>query len=456
MIDNKPRHIILYPEIEHPIINVKSRLKQQYLTLLEHFMYELERDDEVTKVRFDVFKKFLLGSQPYVRQNFSESILEIFRMRYRYPRFYNYQNIFMFDCIYLLQIDDFESLNNIGLLAKNFIDTKHHGMIDFITDKIVSSPKDLLGKNFINRDMVDCLENIRAFRVLNEKTIVFTATMSAGKSTLINALIGNNLSFTKNAACTSTILEFCSSPVYNSEYCTSIDDRKISWLYSKDVRKVTKDRKQHLIINSYFNSQLSSRKIRVIDTPGINSAVHSTHKEITLDRLRSCSADDVIVYVISVDNYGAIGDINHLQFIKNNVKFKKIIFVINMVDNCNPEDDSISEIIEDVRSDLVKIGYANPLVYPISAKAGLLFKKALINVALTNNEEYELANYIKKYKDGYYNLSGFYDVICADTIPRNGLSLKERKSYELNQLYLRTGLPQFEKVLDNIIEEDYI
>ena len=51
--------------------------------------------------------------------------------------------------------------------------------------------------------------------------ILITATMSAGKSTLINSLIGKNISLMQNMACTSKIHTIISKPLedgVSSEY----------------------------------------------------------------------------------------------------------------------------------------------------------------------------------------------------------------------------------------------
>lgn len=66
---------------------------------------------------------------------------------------------------------------------------------------------------------------------------------------------------------------------------------------------------------------------------------------------------DAVVYVIPVENYGSEGDFFHLKYILNQVKFKKIVFAINMMDTCNFEDDSVCEIMDNVKSHLMEHGY---------------------------------------------------------------------------------------------------
>ena len=170
--------------------------------------------------------------------------------------------------------------------------------------------------------------------------------MSAGKSTLINALIGQELSFTKKAACTATVMDFYSSPVYHPKYNVFDEQGEKLNLSAPQVRKTSEERKTPLSVAGYFNSEVGKYKIRLIDTPGVNSFLNPAHKQITRDELRN-NEHDVIVYVIPVENYGSEGDFAHLSFI-HKCKIWENNFAVNMMDSCDFEDDDIEEIISNV------------------------------------------------------------------------------------------------------------
>ena len=83
-----------------------------------------------------------------------------------------------------------------------------------------------------------------------------------------------------------------------------------------------------------------------------------SHGEITRDRLKSNDID-ILVYVMSVSNFGAKGDDEHLKFIRENVKYKKLILAINMLDTSSSEDDSILDIISNIKKYLEKLELKN-------------------------------------------------------------------------------------------------
>ena len=64
----------------------------------------------------------------------------------------------------------------------------------------------------IRRQLV-CWAQNRAFSAKPLRTVLITAGMSSGKSTLINALIGKKISRTQNDACTAKI-----HYIYNKPY----------------------------------------------------------------------------------------------------------------------------------------------------------------------------------------------------------------------------------------------
>ena len=212
--------------------------------------------------------------------------------------------------------------------------------------------------------------------------------MSAGKSTLINALVGKVISCMKSEASTAAIHYIYDKPFEDgrsSEWdgiLTMDADNKT--LMDYDMCNSTGE----IYVATYFSTFVSRAKHRFcfIDTPGVNSAINRAHGKLTRKALREESYDKLI-YVFNANQLGTVEEFRHLKFIAKNVSKGKVIFVLNKLDNFNSKDDSIEESIEGVRKDLFALGYENPIICPISAYFALLVKKRLIGEALSEDEQ---------------------------------------------------------------------
>lgn len=138
--------------------------------------------------------------------------------------------------------------------------------------------------------------------------------------------------------------------------------------------------------------------------------------------------------MIPVDTYGSEDDYNHLKYILKKVLYGRIIFVVNMMDTYDPEDDSVDGILQDIRSHLSEIGFENPMVCPISAKAGLLIKKMVQNTAMTENERERAEDFMKLFSKAEYDFGKYYPLVTNE-------------GGDYNRALLSTGLPGLEQVL---------
>ena len=444
---------ISYPLLKHPLENEKPKLRQKYINLIEYYRKTICPEDETVRIRFERFKTDFFKDAAIDSNDIKGTIKEIMKTRFTPFHFFSYRYIFLFDCIFLLAVDNLDYAPQICNFAKKSISRIGHKNMDFILEKMLTNPLELKHVPGITEALSKSWIDAQAFIKTKEKKVVFTATMSAGKSTLINAIIGQKLSFTKKAACTATVMEFCNSPTYHAKYNVSDSNGVKLNLTAKEVCKTSEKRESPLTVTGYFNSKLSTHKLRFIDTPGVNSSLNPIHKQITRDELLS-QKQDVIVYVIPVENYGSEDDYAHLSFICKKVNYSKILFAVNMMDTCDFEDDSIEEILSNIATHLSDIGFSEPVVCPISAKAGLLFKQALSHTSLSSNELAELKALIYIYKDDDYDLSPYYSTNGNADFCDNGFDLEDFNYQQLSELYPRTGLPQFESIVLNTIKEE--
>lgn len=450
-------YALSYPQIEHPLLTEKNELKKKYISLLKIYMDKFFPGDQVVLFRLKTFSNVLFGNTQLANatvfcDDVNNTARTVQKTRFTPFRLFSYRYLFLFDSIFLLAPDDMEMGNKICDELKSTVHKRYHDTLETMKNKMYSAENDFAYKKLITEDMVQEWNQVRTYISSNNRNITFTATMSAGKSTLINAIVGKELSYAKMAACTSTVMKFKNSPNKSDMMNVICDDKVQELLSESDVRAFTKQREVPCDISGHFLSVLSDTKITLIDTPGVNSSQNPIHKKITRKELTSDSTD-ILVYVIPVENYGSEGDFAHLSYIKKKVHYNRIIFIVNMMDSCDFEDDSVSEIVENIKEHLETIGYDEPIICPISAKAGMLMKQVLLGRELSENDRKACQMYTGIFQAPELALGQYYPTVKKIVIP-NDISWLRVEQEALWSAYVNTGLPGFEALLYNTVKEE--
>lgn len=235
--------------------------------------------------------------------------------------------------------------------------------------------------------------------------ILITATMSAGKSTLINTLTGKNVCRMQNMACTSKIHTIISKPFEDN--VTSEYDYDISMNATKDDLFTNNEENQSskISVGTYFNSALGGERIILLDSPGVNSSVNAEHREITYKMIHS-KRYKLLIYVMNATQLSTNDEAFHLETVKSEIGNRKLVFVINKIDHLLSEDDNIWDVIENQRHFLIEKGFTNPVICPISTRAAYLVKKSK-QETLNRIERRELDAYIDKFEQ--YSMATYYE-----------------------------------------------
>ena len=273
----------------------------------------------------------------------------------------------------------------------------------------------------------------RAFSALPTQRIIVTANMSAGKSTLINALIGLPLARTSQEVCTGNIGYFLNKPYDDGRIHLCRAEVKLN-ASEDDLQSSQWDKPTH--IAAYFTEAVPRKSpVCIIDTPGVDAALHQEHSQITYNALQNENYSKV-VYIVEPTNLGTDAEIKHLKWVAEHLKRKKILFVLNKMDGFQKDSDNMQESIEKLQEDLNKLGWEHPVICPISAYFGLLLKLKYTGQPLTEDEEDEFEFYRRKFSRDYYDLSRFY--YDAQVNPRDTEYIK---------LYKKSGLYGLEQRL---------
>ncbi|WP_027340210.1 dynamin family protein [Halonatronum saccharophilum] len=246
----------------------------------------------------------------------------------------------------------------------------------------------------------------------SEFAISVIATMSSGKSTLINALLGSELMPSKNEACTATIVSIKDNgqgqfkgKVYDKE------NRLIEEVDDVDYEKMEELNSNPEVSLIELKGNLpfvSSDKINLVlvDTPGPNNARNSSHRDHTY-RIIKEESKPMVLYVLNVAQFATNDDSTLLEEVAEQMKVggkqskDRFIFAVNKVDLLDPErGESIEESLNEVRKYLQEKGIKNPNIFPVSAELAKVIrlnqqgknlsrnqKRTLYGIDLFNDEE---------------------------------------------------------------------
>ncbi len=306
-----------------------------------------------------------------------------------------------------LDWDDFEDVfthaeasGTLKKLTLKFIEGKSD---EDITEKIVGVFKDLQEgpvEDFRDPKLA------KAFANINNSVfpINVIATMSSGKSTLINALLGKRMMPSKNEACTATITEILDNDrevfeavVYDQD---NVILQEISDLTYEIMDELNDNPDVHRIAAKGDIPFLDARStaLMLVDTPGPNNSQNQAHKNTTYRAINNDS-NNLILYVLNGTQLSTNDDASLLSYVADQIKKggkqvrDRFLFVINKMDGFNPEEENIEKAIKAAKRYLASYGIEDPQIFPCSAFTALNIKTYLDGIDidnLTRSEERKL------------------------------------------------------------------
>lgn len=230
--------------------------------------------------------------------------------------------------------------------------------------------------------------------------VLILATMSAGKTSFINALIGHEILYTANEATTSCItsIKYCrktypfSGAAYSYSGKEEFKSNNVSlqtfqeWNANSNVKSIT--------ISGRFNTKSKSLPGLILhDTPGPNNSQNTQHANLTEEAISKIPFD-CICYLLNASQLATNDDKELLQQISLHLKNKPenpIYFILNKVDLLDHEKgEGIQEYTLKANQYLEGIGFKNPIIIPTMANAALYSRKALNNEKLTRSQSLKL------------------------------------------------------------------
>lgn len=290
--------------------------------------------------------------------------------------------------------DAFQNAQKEGVVKQVGLKFTEGKSDDDITEKIVGVFNDLQ-----NGPLDDFRDSrlIKAFEGIHNSVfpVNVIATMSSGKSTLINALLAVKLMPSKNEACTATITEILDN---DKDYFEAVAYdkngdavREIPQLTYEIMGELNDDEQIQKIFaegNIPF-LDAKSTALKLVDTPGPNNAQNQEHKNTTYSAINNDS-NNLILYVLNGTQLSTEDDASLLGYVAEQIKKggkqvrDRFLFVINKMDGFNPEEESISNAVLSARNYLAKYGIEDPQIFPCSAFTALNIRTYFKNVNIDN------------------------------------------------------------------------
>ena len=213
--------------------------------------------------------------------------------------------------------------------------------------------------------------------------VCVVATMSAGKSTLINAMLGTKLMPSKQEACTAIITRI-----------KDVSEDDMSWqaeVYNKAGRLVETHEELAYPAMERLNANEDVSEIKItgnipfvssedislvlIDTPGPNNSRDPHHKKVQSEFLGK-SSKSLVLYIMTGE-FGTDDDNSLLKRVAESMAVggkqskDRFVFVVNKLDDRKKEDGDTEHTLKRVRSYLNTHGIVNPNLFPAAALPAL-------------------------------------------------------------------------------------
>lgn len=255
-------------------------------------------------------------------------------------------------------------------------------LIDQVFQEIQNGPFDELRE----ADIINSFEHAKS----SEFEVCVVATMSAGKSTLINSMLGTKLMPSKQEACTAIITKIkdtdgkgnWDAEVYDSSGSLLETHNNLTY---EIMDRLNGDKNVSTIKINGDIPFVSSEEISLvlIDTPGPNNARDPEHFK-TQNKFLSNSSKSLVIYIME-GTFGSSDDNKLLKRVAKSMMVggkqskDRFIFVINKMDDRRKEDGATVQTLDRVKAYLEKHGITNPNIFPAAALPAL-------NIRLIQND----------------------------------------------------------------------
>lgn len=292
-----------------------------------------------------------------------------------------------FDVVFHGTLLDFEDLTEVFTQAyeKGELTAK----LDRIPAKETSDKENLIDEVFgeIQNGPFDELRDVEIISAFqhaksSDFEVCVVATMSAGKSTLINSMLCSKLMPSKQEACTAIITRIkdtegtggWQAEVYSKDNILIETHENLTY---STMERLNSDENVSVIKMAGDIPFVSAEDVSLvlIDTPGPNNSRDPEHKKVQSEFLNK-SSKSLVLYIME-GTFGSDDDNALLQRVADSMKVggkqskDRFIFVVNKMDDRRKEDGDTSQTLDRIKAYLKNHGITNPNLFPAAALPAL-------------------------------------------------------------------------------------
>ena len=199
----------------------------------------------------------------------------------------------------------------------------------------------------------------------------------------------------KNEACTATITEILDAddPTFAAVVYDEDDVvlQEVPHLTYEIMNELNDNPNVHRISTEGDIPFLDSKStaLMLVDTPGPNNSQNQAHKNTTYRAINNDS-NNLILYVLNGTQLSTNDDAALLHYVADQIKKggkqvrDRFLFVINKMDQFNPQEESIEKAILSAKRYLASYGIDDPQLFPCSAFTALNIKTDLAGIDIDN------------------------------------------------------------------------
>ena len=429
---------------KHPLLKEKQSYRNIYLSLLKYYTKKYSENDLWANATINLYINKLTEyrEDQSDKENINRTVRRVMSTRFKPFRLYTYRYCFMYDCMFINALKDANKAKRIYEDITEYLTNNCKAKMSPVFDSLYSSYCET-GDSRIDEYIKTCWSENRAFAKTELTRIAITANMSAGKSTLINAIVGKKVNRTQQESCTAKIHYIVNKPYedgLNYEYDHLLDLDADMQTLMDDNPNNTSD--EIVVGTHFFTVGTDSQRVWLVDTPGVNSSKDIALKHMTENYLKNNTAD-LLIYLINGEQAGTDDDKKHLMFVQRNYH-GRVLFVINKIDRYKKKEDSIKKTIENAISELKEIGFVAPEIVPVSSYAAFLAKQVIEGIDIDEDEADEFNGMLRRLKRPEYRLEQYYPEWIQEKLHNIN------RTSEAMDLLFQSGILHLEQMLYSI------